>query len=452
MPAVPSLAAFLTGLDHMTLGYIVINLNPIALGLGSFQIHWYGLAYVLAISVALTAILRYADGLGVPRAHIWNIFLWAALAGLVGGRLYYVIQQPDLVEHFIKEPINIIAVWNGGMAYFGAIFLATPTAAYMAWRAGLSPWLAMDLGALFGAVGQMFGRLGNLVNGDIVGYAAGHPAIPSTVCATAPCLAYVNDPKVLPWAMAYLNPGSFVAQFGVPYQPAAAYEILWNLTALALLWPLRFYLPRKVRAGAFFSLYVALYSVSQIVIFFARSNIFVTFLGISTLKQAQWTGLFTLLGIMLFYFVVVQRFGQTWDHDPEHPLPPPPGSVDPVPVAAGLASVTSDRPQANHPSIAAPDHPADSQPSGSPTTPNGSEAGTHVDAPVRRTPPRPTSKGKQPMTPAAPGHPVAAEHSDAQPVIGDAPVPTTQQGTDRPPRQSVGRPPSSAPRRRSGRH
>lgn len=316
---------FASLLTHWSLSYIVININPIALQLGNLAIRWYGLAYVLAISVGLYAILRYADALGVSREYIWQLFLWAALAGLVGGRLYFVIQQPDLVQHYLKEPINIIAVWNGGMAYFGAIFLAAPTAAYLAWKGGLSPWITLDIAALFGAIGQMFGRLGNLVNGDIVGYAAGHPIIPGSVCQAAPCIAYVHDTTVLPWATAYVNPDAFSA-LGIPYHPAAAYEIVVNLIALAILWPLRLILPRKIRAGAFFCLYVAFYAIGQFTIFFARSNVFVPFMGIDILKQAQWTAIFTFIGIIAFYLVIVRRFGKTWPYNSANPLPSTPMS------------------------------------------------------------------------------------------------------------------------------
>lgn len=225
------------------LSYLVLNINPIALQLGPLSIRWYGLGYVLAIAVALWATLRYADGLGVARQRVWDIFMGTALAALIGGRLYFVIQQPDLVTTYLAHPGNILAVWNGGMAFFGAIFLGAPTAAYLAHRAGVSPWLALDMAGFFAAIGQMFGRLGNLINGDIVGYAVGHPVIPTVTCATAPCIGYVADPHVLPWATAYLHPLSFVAERGVPYQPAAAYEILINITALAILFPLRLVLP-----------------------------------------------------------------------------------------------------------------------------------------------------------------------------------------------------------------
>jgi phosphatidylglycerol---prolipoprotein diacylglyceryl transferase len=344
---------------RLPLSYIVINLDPIALQLGNLTVRWYGIGYVVAISVALWALLRYADAMGVAREHIWSIFIWAAIAGLVGARLYYVIQQPDLVEKYLKQPGNILAVWNGGMAFFGAIFLGAPTGAFMAWRRGISPWLGLDMGGFFAAIGQMFGRLGNLVNGDIVGYAAGHPTIPQAVCTQAPCIAFVPDPHVLPWATAYLNIGSFVTQRGVPYQPSAAYEIIINLIVLAILWPLRFMLPRRIGTGAFFSLYVAMYAIGQFVVFYARSNIFVSFLGIDTLKQAQWTAIFTFIGIALLYYFVIRRVNAIWTFDRANPLP----------VEAGPGNATP------HPAVSSGDAPSSDPKSPTPVRPRGAAGG-----------------------------------------------------------------------------
>src|SRR5579859_1619897 len=127
--------------------------------------------YVLAITVGLWTILRYTTALGIHEDQVWGLFVWTALAGLIGGRLYFVIQQPDLVRNYLLNPVNIIAVWNGGMAFFGAIFAGTLALFLLAPRYGMSPFIAIDGGALFAAVGQIFGRFGNIVNGDILGQA-----------------------------------------------------------------------------------------------------------------------------------------------------------------------------------------------------------------------------------------------------------------------------------------
>ena len=61
------------------------------------------------------------------------------------------------------------------MAFFGAIIAGFLTLTTCAWRYGLNPWLALDVGAAFAVVGQPIGRIGNLINGDILGSASTLP-------------------------------------------------------------------------------------------------------------------------------------------------------------------------------------------------------------------------------------------------------------------------------------
>jgi phosphatidylglycerol:prolipoprotein diacylglycerol transferase len=293
----------------LPVAYLILNINPI-LQLGPLAIHWYGLAYVVGISVGLWTILRYSRRLGLSSEQVFRVFWWAAIGGLVGGRLYFVVQQPDLVSHYLEQPLNIIAVWNGGMAFFGAIFLGLVTVAVVSWRKHLPIWLAFDVAAVFAAVGQIFGRVGNLINGDILGYQAGILATRPTVCTQTPCLGFVADPHIMPWAMVYANPHAFAPLY-TPFQPAAAYEMLMNLALLALLLPLRLRLPR-IKMGLLSLVYLAGYAMSQIVVFFFRGTEPVTpFLGITIFKQAQWTGIILLLALIP-YGVLLLRTSRPW--------------------------------------------------------------------------------------------------------------------------------------------
>ncbi len=303
----------LAGFPHLALAYFIINIDPIAFSLGPISVHWYGIMYVVAISIGLWVLLHYTARQGIQEDQVWGIFIWTVIAALIGGRLYFVIQQPNLVQNYLLQPQNILAVWNGGMAFYGAIFVGTITLFLIAPRYGIDRFLAIDCGALFAAVGQMFGRVGNIINGDILGATAsnGTVNIPGQTCAHAPCIAYVADSHIQPfWAVVYLNPHSFATP-GIAYQPAPVYEILFNLAILAILWPLRYQLPR-IKAGYFFALYLALYSISQFLVFFARSTEPTTpFLGIDVLKQAQWTAL---VGILLagLLFLAAWRFSRPW--------------------------------------------------------------------------------------------------------------------------------------------
>lgn len=311
----------LAGAAPFPLAYFILNIDPILLQLGPLAIHWYGLAYVVAISVGLWFLLRWTHREGIHDDQTWTLFIWAAIAGLIGGRLYFVVQQPDLVSHYLLQPQNILAVWNGGMAFFGAIVLAAATLFVLAPRYGLSRFIVIDGGALFAAIGQIFGRFGNIINGDILGYAVsnGPVAVPSNVCTQSPCIAYVADPHILPWAIVYTNPFTFATP-NVAFQPAPIYEMLMNLLILAILWPLRYKLPR-IRAGLFFVLYLALYALSQFFVFFWRGSEPITpFLGIDVLKQAQWTGIILFLACIPLVYLV-WRFSAPWPYSAKRPVP-----------------------------------------------------------------------------------------------------------------------------------
>ncbi len=337
--AMPSLSPLL----HFpaSLAYIILNIDPVLLRIGALAIHWYGLMYVVAIAIGLMVTLRWARHMGLHEDQIWGVFIWAAIGALVGGRLYFVIQQPNLVKDYLLNPINIIAVWNGGMAFFGAIFLGSAALFYFAPRYGIDRWLILDGGALFAAVGQIFGRFGNIINGDILGYQAGPPVTPPQgLCLNAPCVTYVSDPHVLGWAFVYLNHNSFAPQ-GIPFQPAPVYEMLLNLVALAILWPLRLVLPR-VKTGVFFAIYLALYSISQFIVFFFRGSEPITpFLGVNALKQAQWTAIFTFILAGVVYYLA-RRYGIAWPftaRNPE-PYPLPAGGLSAV-LASATMPVTA---------------------------------------------------------------------------------------------------------------
>lgn len=316
------------------LAYLIINLDPI-LHLGPLALHWYGVAYVVGISIGLWAILRYAKRLGLDAEQVYPVFWWAALGGLIGGRLYFVIQQPDLVDHYLKQPLNILAVWDGGMAFFGAIFLGLATVAFVAWRKHLPIWLALDMAAFFAAVGQIFGRFGNLVNGDILGYQAGTLAAHPNTCINAPCIGLVSDPHVLPWAVVYANPHAFAPLY-IPFQPAAAYEMLMNLLLLAILLPLRLRLPR-LKMGLVSLVYLAGYAISQIVVFFFRGSEPITpFLGITVLKQAQWTGIIVLIALIP-YSLLLQHTARPWTKETAQAVIPAPDATQVAPAAPAEA-------------------------------------------------------------------------------------------------------------------
>ncbi len=269
------------------LAIIKIGIDPVAFSIGALAVHWYGIMYVVAFAVAYYLGARaHCLPRGISRAHIEQITGWTILFGLIGGRLYYDVQTLSLM----KSPIDWIAVWQGGMAFYGAIVLGVGTIIFLGWRWRLPVWVLLDGGAFFAAVGQPIGRIGNIINGDILG-----------------------GPSNLPWATAYTNPHAVLQStpqltYAVctpahcqAYQPAGAYEGLATLCILAILILMR---RRQVRAGVIFIAYVALYSVSQFGLDFLRQSEPITWAG---LKELQITALIAFIFVLPALIVAWRR-------------------------------------------------------------------------------------------------------------------------------------------------
>jgi len=254
---------------------IKIDIDPVLFSIGPFSVRWYGLMYIAGIIIGLLVAWPYAKSIGIKREQMEKIVLFAVPAGFVGARLYYVIQQP--LEPYIREPWRIVATWEGGMAFYGAIFAVVLTIIIVAWRIKLSIWKILDVAGLFAVVGQFFGRIGNIINGDVLGY-----------------------PTNLPWGFVYTNPNSFAPSHTTAYHPAAVYEALINVILFLVLWFMR----TKVKPGYLFFTYIFLYSISQVIVFFWRDNE-VLFSG---LKQAQLTAIAVIvLGIIVFIWFNIRQ-------------------------------------------------------------------------------------------------------------------------------------------------
>jgi phosphatidylglycerol:prolipoprotein diacylglycerol transferase len=259
--------------------FLVIT-DPLPPGffLGPLQIRFYGIAYVIAFIVGTWVASRHLARRGVPSNVTGDIAFWAILFGLIGARLYYVVQSGWW--WYLTHPLHIFAVWEGGMAFFGAIFAALIVLIVMARRRHLSFWDVLDAGVLFAAVGQPIGRLGNVMNGEILG-----------------------PPSNLPWAIRYTNPASMAPHLGVAYQPANLYEAGGILLIFGLLLYLRH---RGVAPGVLGLTYLVLYPVSQLILFHWRTDSETPAI-LWGLKQAQLTSLAMLL-------TIVPAFWFAWRH------------------------------------------------------------------------------------------------------------------------------------------
>jgi len=151
------------------------NFDPVAFALGPISIKWYGLAYLFGLLIGWAYIRRL---LSQPRlwannappfgvAKVDDLLLYMTLGVVLGGRLGYVILYEP--ETYLASPLDIFAVWKGGMSFHGAL-VGCGLAIWLFARNGQVSFLSsLDLCTASVPLGLVFGRLANFINGELFG-------------------------------------------------------------------------------------------------------------------------------------------------------------------------------------------------------------------------------------------------------------------------------------------
>jgi phosphatidylglycerol:prolipoprotein diacylglycerol transferase len=245
--------------------------DPIAIHLGSFGIHWYGLMYLLGFVsfIGLGRLrLRALNRAGWDEKFLDDLLFYGVFGVVLGGRLGEVLfYNPG---YYFSHPAKILAVWEGGMSFHGG-FLGVLVAMALFTHVRKIEWLAlMDFIAPLVPPGLAFGRIGNFINGELWG-----------------------RPTDVPWAMVFPNIDN------VPRHPSQLYEFaLEGIALFALLW---FYSNKPRPTGTVSGLFLIGYGCFRFLVEFTRNpddGIF----GLMTfgISMGQWLSLpMVLSGIAL---------------------------------------------------------------------------------------------------------------------------------------------------------
>jgi phosphatidylglycerol:prolipoprotein diacylglycerol transferase len=152
-------------------------IDPVAIAIGPVALRWYGLAYVAGLlgGWLYARWLVGRDGLwgGLKRPtkpELDDLLVWVAVGVVLGGRLGYVLFY-DLAS-YIEEPLEILAIWRGGMSFHGGLIGATLALALFGRRHGYDPFSIFDIAAAVVPIGLFFGRIANFINGELWGRVA----------------------------------------------------------------------------------------------------------------------------------------------------------------------------------------------------------------------------------------------------------------------------------------
>src|SRR2546425_5732771 len=255
---------------------IKINWNPIGY-LGPIPINWYGINLALGFVVGWLLVRRWARKSGMPGEKIDGLLIWIITGTVIGARLYYVVQNDP--GDYLRAPWQILAVWEGGLAYFGGLFGAMLAAYLYTRREKLAFSRIADLFAPAIPIASALGRISCGLAGMDYG-----------------------TPTRLPWGIIYTNPNSYAPADGVPRHPDQYYELVGDLIIAGVLIKLR----GKLSDGGLFLSFLILFSILRFFIFFVRGSVFPVALG---LKNAQWTALVILAVAVPMLIVTTSRTG-----------------------------------------------------------------------------------------------------------------------------------------------
>jgi len=243
-----------------------ISIDPIIFNIGHFTIRWYSLIVLTAIVVGVWLTAREAERKGFKKEEIYDSALWVVLAGLLGARLFHVLDHwPD---EYAANPVRALYIWEGGLAIWGAIVGGLIAVAILAWQRKWRLPVLLDAAAPGLVLAQAIGRIACVITGDAMG-----------------------KPTTGPFGFAYTSPNAMVPQLGVYYTPMPVYEMLANLGILALLWQLR---KRNWPDGLLFLVYLSLYSVMRFSLAFTSSYQIIAF----GFTQSQIIALVVLLTVL----------------------------------------------------------------------------------------------------------------------------------------------------------
>jgi phosphatidylglycerol---prolipoprotein diacylglyceryl transferase len=260
--------------------------NPIALDLTRIglplQIHWYGLTYLVAFGLFLwLATIRarkpwYAED-GWTRRDVEDMLFFGVMGVVIGGRLGYVLfYKPGW---YLQHPLEIFAVWKGGMAFHGGMLGVAAAMLLFSLRRGRSFLQVTDLIAPCVPTGLASGRIGNFINGELWGRAA--------------------DPG-LPWAMVFPQSGLEIAR-----HPSQLYQFgMEGLLLFALLW---FYARRERPIGQVTGAFLFGYGMFRFIAEYFREPD--SFLGLLALNMSmgQWLCVPMILGGAVLWFWAGRR-------------------------------------------------------------------------------------------------------------------------------------------------
>ncbi len=212
------------------------DINPVFLDVGPFSIRYYGLIFALGIVVSFLMLRHLAQKRQLPLGSrdFDEFLLFSTLGVVIGARLGSVLSS---LGYYLDNPAQIIAVWNGGMAFHGGFLGLVAVGFFFASKKKISFYDIADLVVIPASLALALGRIANFINGEFYGTVTG-----------------------LPWGVKFAGVDGF-------RHPVQLYEAVKNILIFAVLWQLK---DKKLPKGFLFWAFVFMYGIIRFFLEFLK--------------------------------------------------------------------------------------------------------------------------------------------------------------------------------------
>ena len=250
----------------------IINFDPVAFQIFSFEIRWYSLAYIIGILLGWS----YCKTKLIKDQNILNIFddyiSYLIIGIILGGRIGYVLLYN--LDYYLENPSEVLMLWKGGMSFHGGLLGVIVATKLFSNKLKINQFIFLDLVALSAPIGIFFGRIANFINAELYGRAT-----------------------EVAWSV------HFTSIDNTKRHPSQLYEAF--LEGIVLFCVLNFFLKKDYlqKPGTLSGLFLIFYSVFRFIVeFFRVPDVQLGYL-IFDLSMGQIISIvFILFGIILFYF------------------------------------------------------------------------------------------------------------------------------------------------------
>ncbi len=264
---------------------------------GPFRLSWHGVFSVLGIIAGVWLALRLTRA-RIPDDKATSVATWGVVGGIVGARLFHVVDQWEL---YASDPLQILAIWNGGIAIVGAVVGGVVVGFVRGLMLSVPVGFGADAAAPALPLGMAIGRIGDLVNGE----------------------HWAQACRDLPWCVRYTNPNTLGQREYV--HPVTTYEMLWDLAIVGLILWLRPRFVGRPGEGRLLWLFLSLYGVGRFFLSFLRfsrpEGDAIVFAGLSQAQLVSLAFVLTGAAAIAYLSAKARRRGAT------RPGAPSPGAV-----------------------------------------------------------------------------------------------------------------------------